>query len=69
MAHHQNIPKSQGHFNQRDNMPPQSDNMPLPQGWEMRMDPTTGWPFYIDHNTQSTTWTDPRKLSVSIHSF
>jgi len=29
-------------------------------GWEMRVDDRTNWPFFIDHNTQTTTWTDPR---------
>uniref|UniRef100_A0A8C4N458 BAG domain-containing protein n=1 Tax=Eptatretus burgeri TaxID=7764 RepID=A0A8C4N458_EPTBU len=24
---------------------------PLPPGWEMSRDPTTGWAFFIDHNT------------------
>jgi len=33
---------------------------PLPPGWEMLVDATTGWPFFVDHNTQSTTWQDPR---------
>ena len=32
----------------------------LPQGWEERQDPQTGNKFYIDHNTETTTWTDPR---------
>lgn len=32
---------------------------PLPPGWEARPD-ANGRVFYIDHNTQSTTWDDPR---------
>lgn len=40
------------------NMPPQLDN--LPPGWEMKYDTNTGWPFFVDHNTQKTTWQDPR---------
>ena len=32
----------------------------LPQGWEMLIDRNTGWPFFVDHNTQTTTWQDPR---------
>jgi uncharacterized protein YbdZ (MbtH family) len=32
---------------------------PLPQGWELRIDPRVGKPFYIDHNTQTTHWTLP----------
>jgi hypothetical protein len=31
---------------------------PLPQGWEMKTDPT-GRPYYIDHNTKKTQWTRP----------
>ena len=34
-------------------------------GWEMRIDDRTNWPFFIDHKTQSTTWTDPRPARVS----
>jgi len=33
---------------------------PLPPGWELRIDSRTNWPFFIDHNTHTTTWTDPR---------
>ncbi|XP_001626567.3 calcium-binding protein P isoform X2 [Nematostella vectensis] len=33
---------------------------PLPNGWEMTVDPNSGRPFFIDHNTRTTTWTDPR---------
>ncbi|XP_004835403.1 E3 ubiquitin-protein ligase NEDD4 isoform X4 [Heterocephalus glaber] len=38
---------------------------PLPQGWEVRHTPN-GRPFYIDHNTKSTTWEDPR-LKIPPH--
>lgn len=38
---------------------------PLPQGWEMLFDKATGWPFFVDHINQHTTWQDPRKRSVS----
>ncbi|XP_009859372.2 uncharacterized protein LOC100185325 isoform X3 [Ciona intestinalis] len=37
-------------------------NEPLPPGWEMRIDDRTNWPFFIDHNTQRTTWQDPRPV-------
>jgi len=37
-----------------------SDEDPLPPGWEMRYDSATGWPFFIDHHTKQTSWTDPR---------
>ncbi|KAM3927557.1 E3 ubiquitin-protein ligase NEDD4 isoform 2-T2 [Leptodactylus fuscus] len=40
------------------------DQEPLPQGWEMRRAPS-GRPFYVNHNTKSTTWEDPR-LRVSV---
>lgn len=32
----------------------------LPPGWEMLNDARTGWPYFVDHNTQTTTWEDPR---------
>lgn len=32
----------------------------LPPGWEMHVDGATGWPFFVDHNTKTTTWQDPR---------
>ncbi|RNE95447.1 putative NEDD4-like E3 ubiquitin-protein ligase WWP1 [Trypanosoma rangeli] len=31
----------------------------LPPFWEKRIDPTTGRPFYINHQTRETTWTAP----------
>ncbi|XP_010607338.1 E3 ubiquitin-protein ligase NEDD4 isoform X2 [Fukomys damarensis] len=37
----------------------------LPQGWEVRHAPN-GRPFYIDHNTKTTTWEDPR-LRIPAH--
>lgn len=33
---------------------------PLPSGWEVKIDPQTGWPFFVDHNNRTTTWNDPR---------
>ena len=32
----------------------------LPPGWEQRRDLTNGRVFFIDHNTRTTTWDDPR---------
>ncbi|KJE88728.1 Nedd4 protein [Capsaspora owczarzaki ATCC 30864] len=32
---------------------------PLPDGWEMKST-ASGRPFFVDHNTQKTTWDDPR---------
>ncbi|XP_062436554.1 BAG family molecular chaperone regulator 3 [Rhea pennata] len=34
---------------------------PLPPGWEIKIDPQTGWPFFVDHNSRTTTWSDPRQ--------
>eukprot|EP00066_Takifugu_rubripes_P019352 XP_011608618.1 PREDICTED: E3 ubiquitin-protein ligase NEDD4 isoform X4 [Takifugu rubripes] len=50
--------------------PPQTTTSPeppfesgsLPAGWEVRSAPN-GRPFFIDHNTKSTTWNDPRLRS------
>ena len=36
----------------------------LPPGWECRMDPASGKPFYIDHNTRTTTWTPPKPVTI-----
>ncbi|XP_066491064.1 E3 ubiquitin-protein ligase NEDD4 isoform X2 [Tiliqua scincoides] len=35
------------------------DQRLLPEGWEVRNAPN-GRPFFIDHNTKTTTWDDPR---------
>ena len=43
------------------NLLPYSDNyQPLPAYWEMKMDPFTQWPFFVDHPNRRTTWLDPR---------
>ena len=34
--------------------------IPLPPNWEMKMDLSTGWPFFVDHPNRRTTWLDPR---------
>jgi hypothetical protein len=31
----------------------------IPHGWEQRVDPKTGRPFYVDHTTKTTHWTLP----------
>lgn len=36
---------------------------PLPAGWEERYTPE-GRPYYVDHNTRTTTWVDPRRQTV-----
>ncbi|GFS19908.1 BAG family molecular chaperone regulator 4 [Elysia marginata] len=40
-------------------------SQPLPQGWEMRFDSVSGWPYFIDHNTRNTTWQDPRLMAMN----
>ena len=37
---------------------------PLPPGWEARAT-DDGTPFFIDHNTQQTTWDDPRSAPAA----
>uniref|UniRef100_A0A8D0GSX3 WW domain-containing protein n=1 Tax=Sphenodon punctatus TaxID=8508 RepID=A0A8D0GSX3_SPHPU len=37
-----------------------AEREPLPPGWEVKIDPQTGWPFFVDHNSRTTTWNDPR---------
>ena len=32
----------------------------LPEFWEMKVDPSNGKPFFIDHRNRVTTWQDPR---------
>ncbi|KAJ1561566.1 hypothetical protein HK096_004202 [Nowakowskiella sp. JEL0078] len=34
---------------------------PLPSGWEQRFTPE-GRPYFVDHNTRTTSWMDPRRL-------
>ncbi|XP_051504618.1 BAG family molecular chaperone regulator 3-like [Myxocyprinus asiaticus] len=43
-------------------------NDPLPPGWEIKIDPHTGWPFFVDHNNRTTTWNDPRHDTKKIFS-
>lgn len=47
----------------------QRSSEPLPPGWQMSTD-GQGRTFFIDHNTETTTWTDPRiskgSLSTSV---
>jgi len=46
------------------------DEEPLPSNWETMHDPTTGKPFYVDHERKITQWTrpkvEPTKASSSI---
>lgn len=34
----------------------------LPPNWDEMVDPTTGQKFFVDHNTQTTSWVDPRDI-------
>ena len=36
------------------------DEEPLPSNWETLHDPTTGKPFYVDHERKITQWTRPK---------
>ena len=39
----------------------------LPDGWEVRSDPTQqGKAYFVDHNTQTTTWSDPREQKQGV---
>jgi len=40
---------------------PAAGREPLPAGWEMRIDPQNR-PYYVDHNTRTTTWERPEPL-------
>ncbi len=42
---------------------PTSGAGPLPAGWEERYTPE-GRPYYVDHNTRTTTWVDPRRQTI-----
>ncbi|XP_066184575.1 E3 ubiquitin-protein ligase NEDD4 isoform X1 [Sylvia atricapilla] len=44
---------------------PEMEQAFLPKGWEVRHAPN-GRPFFIDHNTKTTTWEDPR-LKISVY--
>jgi WW domain len=37
-----------------------NEDEPLPSNWEVMYDPTTGKPFYVDHERKITQWTRPR---------
>ncbi|PPQ91659.1 hypothetical protein CVT25_012872 [Psilocybe cyanescens] len=39
-------------------------DIPLPLGWEERRTPE-GRPYFVDHHTRTTTWTDPRRAAQS----
>ncbi|GAA5890864.1 hypothetical protein JCM8208_003077 [Rhodotorula glutinis] len=39
---------------------------PLPSGWERRTTPSSGRAYFVDHNTKTTSWDDPRLPSSSV---
>ena len=39
-------------------------SIPLPSGWEQRVG-LDGRTYFVDHNTRTSTWTDPRTLSLT----
>jgi len=41
----------------------QAGTGPLPAGWEQRFTPE-GRPYFVDHNTRTTTWVDPRRQQL-----
>ena len=41
----------------------------LPPGWERAMDPNTGRPFFINHNTRETMWELPQGIKASYAQF
>ncbi|XP_022247790.1 transcriptional coactivator YAP1-like isoform X3 [Limulus polyphemus] len=60
-SYNQNTPQNQ-HLRQQS--ADSTDSVPLPPGWEMAKT-SSGQRYFINHETKSTTWTDPRKnLSV-----
>ncbi|XP_033640183.1 BAG family molecular chaperone regulator 3-like [Asterias rubens] len=37
---------------------------PLPDGWEMLIDPESQFPFFVDHRNHRTSWKDPRRVKA-----
>lgn len=52
-------PQSAGGSNATIQQQPVSQLGPLPSGWEMRLT-NTARVYFVDHNTKTTTWDDPR---------
>ncbi|CAM9666535.1 unnamed protein product, partial [Sphacelaria rigidula] len=38
------------------------EDVAMPEGWEVRMDPTTRQRYFVNHRTRTTTWADPRAV-------
>ena len=47
------------------NDPQTASTAPLPPGWETRVDLASGLIYFLDHNTRSTTWADPRTRCIA----
>ncbi|KRY54274.1 Protein kibra, partial [Trichinella britovi] len=45
-----------------------SSELPLPEGWEIKVD-SDGRPFFVDHRSKTTTWIDPRDRLTKPSSF
>ena len=43
----------------------EKEESPLPSNWEEMHDPTTGKPFYVDHERKITTWTRPTAATTT----
>ncbi|TFK50649.1 HECT-domain-containing protein [Heliocybe sulcata] len=56
---HREVHRTQSQFLRSD-----SSSTPLPPGWVVRIDPR-GRPYYVDHNTQTTTWHRPPASSTA----
>ncbi|KAG2228533.1 hypothetical protein INT48_008463 [Thamnidium elegans] len=55
-----NTPASNGNVTVPNNNMTSAGSGPLPPGWEMRTS-AEGRPYFVDHNTRTTTWVDPRR--------
>jgi E3 ubiquitin-protein ligase NEDD4 len=53
-------PQQQQQINVPNNNMTTAGSGPLPPGWEMRTS-AEGRPYFVDHNTRTTTWVDPRR--------
>lgn len=47
------------HFQNQPQQAPTNIGPPLPPGWEMRLDVTTGRPYYLNHVMKTTQWDRP----------
>ncbi|KRZ39627.1 Protein kibra, partial [Trichinella pseudospiralis] len=68
--HHQQqqAQKSTGQSETAPVAPMSSSELPLPEGWEIKVD-SDGRPFFVDHRSKTTTWIDPRDRLTKPSSF